>query len=487
MSDNLKQKMIGALTWSTIDRFGQQFVQLVFGIILARLLSPKEFGLIGMLVIFSSISFVLVESGFGLALIRKQDTSEKDYNSVFYFNIFVSIFLYLFFFFLTPAIADFFNQPQLVLLGRVVFLSILFNALYLIPYNQLGKAMDFKTLAKVNLLSTLLSGSLGVTLAFLEFGVWSLVAQSVSYQFFRMLFFHSFVKWKPKLIFSFSVIRELWKFSLHILGTSVLNVIFNNLYVLMLSKFYPIQQVGYFTQANKLSETFNFTFQSILVGSTYSLFSQIQNDLVRFRRIFREIVKKTSIVTFPVFLILIAIAKPFIYVLLSEQWMPAVSYFQLLCLSALFLPLYMLTINALNSRGESKITFRIELIKKALILISILASFRFGVLAMLWGYAVASFIAFAVSSYYLKKNILHYYKHQFNDFSSAFLIGLSIAVITYSLSFLFDNNYFLLAIQLFTALLLYILSIKIFHKDLFTKTLSFVGSTFSSLKNNFKK
>ena len=486
MGDNLKQKMIGALTWSTIDRFGQQFVQLVFGIWLARILSPKEFGLIGMIVIFSSISFVLVESGFGLALIRKQNATEKDYNSVFYFNVFVSILLYVILFFLTPTIADFFHQPQLVLLGRVVFLAILFNALYLIPYNQLGKAMDFKTLAKVNLLSTLLSGSFGLVLAFLEFGVWSLVAQLVSYHFFRMIFFHFFVKWKPKLIFSFSVIRELWKFSLHILGTSVLNVIFNNLYVLMLSKFYPIQQVGYFTQANKLSETFNFTFQSILVGSTYSLFTQIQNDVERFRRIFREIVKKTSIVTFPVFLILIAIAKPLIYVLLTDKWMPAVPYFQLLSLAALFLPLYMLTINALNARGESKITFRIELIKKALILISILLSFRFGVLAMLWGYALVSIIAYAISSYYLKKNILHYYKHQFNDFLSAFVIGLSIAIIVYLLSFVVDNNHVLLVLQLVTGLTLYILCIKIFFKDLFTKALNFVSLTLSNINSKLK-
>ena len=312
MGDNLKEKMMGAVAWSSIDRFGQQAVQFLIGLVLARLLTPADFGLIGMVMVFSALSFVLVESGFGLALVRKKEANETDFNTIFYFNIFVSLLLYTLLFFSAPAIAQFFKQPQLILLGRVIFLAILFNALYLVPFMQLGKAMDYKTIAKVNLISTTLSGICGALLAIMQYGVWALVAQQVLYHFFRMICFHLFVKWKPKALFSFKVIREFWGFSIHLLGTSILNVLFNNLYVLLLSRYYPIRQVGYYSQANKLSETFNFSFQAILVGSTYSLFAQIQDQDERFRHVFRQIVQKVSIVTFPIMLVLIAIAKPFI-------------------------------------------------------------------------------------------------------------------------------------------------------------------------------
>lgn len=482
MGDNLKQKMVGALTWSTIDRFGQQVVQFIIGLMLARLLSPDDFGLIGMVMVFAALSFVLVESGFGQALIRKQNADETDYNTIFYFNIFTSVLLYLILFFSTPFIAVFFNQPQLVVLGRVVFLAILFNALYLVPFTKLGKIMDFKTVAKVNLLSTALSGITGVVLAFLKFGVWALVAQQVLYHFFRMIFFHLFVGWKPQLLFSFSVIREFWKFSLNLLGTSVLNVIFNYLYVMIISKFYPVKQVGYYSQANKLSETFNFSFQSILVGSTYSLFAQLQNDDERFRRIFREIAQKTSIVTFPILLVLIGVANPFIYVLLSPKWLPSVPYFQLLCVAGLFSPLYVLNISALNARGKSKITFRVEIIKKSLILLSVVLSFHFGIVAMLWGFAFSSFVAYAVSTLYLKKELTHYIKHQFRDFTQTILIGIFIAAATFSLSYLIQNNYILLASQIILAGILYLLSIKLFFSDLFNKGLTFVKEKIEILK-----
>jgi len=314
MGDNLKQKMLSALTWTTVDRFGQQIVQFVIGLILARLLSPTDYGLLGMVMIFAAMSYVLVESGFGQALIRKQDATETDYNTIFYFNIFTSLLLYSVLFFSTPAIAHFFKQPLLIPLGRVVFLAIFFNAFYLVPFTKLVKEMNFKVVAKVNIFSTIVSGIGGVILAFMHYGVWALVTQQVLYQFVRMSTFYIAVKWKPQWLFSFDVIRTFWKFSIHLLGTSILNVIFNNLYVLLLSRFYPIKQVGYYTQANKLSETFNFSFQVVLVGSTYSLFTQIQNDDDRFRRIFRGITQKTSIVTFPIMLVLIAVANPFIYV-----------------------------------------------------------------------------------------------------------------------------------------------------------------------------
>lgn len=482
MGDNLKQKMLGALAWSSVDRLGQQVVQFVIGLILARLLNPTDFGLLGMVTIFSALSYVLVESGFGQALIRKQDADEIDFNTIFYFNIFTSLLLYLILFACTPYIARFFNQPKLVIVGRIIFLAILFNALYLVPFTKLAKKMDFKTIAKVNIFSTLLSGVCGVIIAFMHYGVWALVTQQVLYQFLRLISIHFFVKWKPKFMFSFKVILNFWKFSVNLLGTSVLNVIFNNLYVLLISKFYPIRQVGYYSQSNKLSETFNFTFQSILVGSTYALFSQIQHEDERFRRIFRGIAKKTSIITFPIMLVLIAIANPFIYVLLSEKWMPIVPYFQLLCLASLFGPLYTLNVSALNSRGNSKATFRIEIIKKILILLSVIVSFHFGIISMLWSYVIACFIAYLISILYLKKDLNHFIKHQLNDFIVCIIIGIIISICAYGFSFFIHNNYLLLGIQISFSSIFYVLSIKFIQPTLYNEAFTFIFNEISKLK-----
>ena len=335
--------------------------------------------------------------------------------------------------------------------------------------------MDYKTIAKVNLISTTLSGIFGAALAFMQYGVWALVAQQVLYHFFRMICFHLFVKWKPKAIFSFQVIREFWKFTIHLLGTSILNVLFNNLYVLLLSRYYPIKQVGYYSQANKLSETFNFSFQAILVGSTYSLFAQIQDNDERFRHIFRQIVQKVSIVTFPIMLVLISIAKPFIFVLLSVKWMEAVPYFQLLCLASLFAPLFVLNTNALNARGESKLTFTVEIIKKGLIILSVIICFHFGINTMLWGYVMANFVSYLISILFLKNNLKHYIKHQITDFLGAILVGFFIAICDFSLSFIIDNNYLLLASQMFLSVVLYIGIIKVFYTDLYNKSIGFIN------------
>jgi len=482
MGDNLKSKTVNALKWSTVDRFGQQAIQFVIGIILARLLSPDDYGLLGLIMIFAAISFVLVESGFGQALIRKQDAGEIDYNTVFYFNIFVSVLLYLILFFTVPYIAAYFNQSQLIKVGRVIFIALLFNAFYLVPFAMKVKEMDFKAVAKVNLFATVLSGIIGVVLAVLKFGVWSLVTQQVAFHFFRMLAYRYFVRWKPKALFSFNIIVEFWTYSIHILGTSLLNVIFNNLYVLILGKYYQKSDVGYYTQANKLSETFNFSFQQILLGSTFSMFSQIQDDTERLRRIFREISKKTAMITVPVMLVFIAVAEPFISVLLSDKWLFSVPYFQLLCFASLTTPFFALNISILNARGFSNVTFKLELIKKGLILLSVFVCFNFGIIIMLWGYAISTLVAYLVSVFYVKKDIQHYIQHQLRDLLPGLMLGILTAFPAFLLSFLMNNHLILLSVQLIVIVSIYMLSIKKMHAELYNKALEFILEKLKSLR-----
>jgi len=486
MSDNLKQKMLGALIWSSIDRFGQQIVQFIIILFLGRLLTPNDFGLIGEIALFVALSNTLVDSGFVQALVRKQDITETDYNSVFYFNILIGIVLYIILFFSAPLIADFYKEPKLIEICRIVFIGIIFNALYLIPVAKMTRNIDFKNSAKINILSVTGSGFAGICMAFYGAGVWALVVQQVLFHFIRMVCLHLFVKWKPRKIFSFNVIRELFGFSVNLLGTSILNMVFNNLYFVIIGKFYSKNQVGLYSQANKLNETTNYSFQTILVGSTYALLVKIQNDDERFRRVFREIAKKTSLITFPVMLCLIAVAKPLISIILPPVWAPAIPYFQLLCLATLLQPLYTLNTSALNARGQAKLTFRVEFIKKALIIASVLVSFQFGIIAMLVGYAISCAIAYLISVLYLKKDLHHYIKHQLSDFVNSMLFGVGIAFVIWLIQFLISNKYFLLSTQLVCAAIIYFGYIRLFQTDTYYKALDQVQSSLKSLKNSTK-
>lgn len=467
MGDNLKAKTINALKWSTVDRIGQQAVQFIVGLILARLLNVEDFGLVGLLLIFNALSFVLVESGFGQSLVRKKATDDKEFSSIFYFNIFIGIFIYIILFFFAPVIASFFQQPQLTNISRVSFIVIPFNALYLMPIIKLGIHLDYKNIAKANILSTITSGTIGVVLALNGFGVWALVWQLVSYHFIRFIVFFIVVKWQPIPFFSFEYIREHWKFSINLLGTGILNVIFNNIFIIVLGRFFPLKETGFYTQANKLSETANYTFISILTGSTYNIFSQIQYDLERLKRILNEFIQKVAIVVIPAGFFLIASANELIITLIGEQWKGTIPYFQLICIANLVAPLYLLNINALNARGLSGLTLKLELIKKSLILLTIISLFHLGGKVMIVGYVISCWIAYFASMIGSKKNLNYYWNNQLKSILPALGIGIFIGTVVFAISHLEINLLYLFIIEAITASIIYVLIVKFFYRNLY--------------------
>jgi len=476
VSDQLKNKMLKALTWTTIDRFGQQIAQLFIGIVLARLLTPNDYGLIGVLMIFISLSTVLIDGGFGQALIRKQNATATDFSTIFYLNLIVSILLYVLLFFAAPLISAFFKQPKLIEVSRVLFLTVIFYAVYFVQYVVLNKNLNFKTLALVNIISVIISGIVGVIFAFKGFGVWALVWQQVSSQFLRAILFPILVHWRPIKTFSFNVIKEFWSFSIHMLGTSTLNVVFNNLYTILLGRFYPFQQVGYYTQANKLSETVNAASQQILMSGTYPLLVQIQHDTERLTRVFRRLTKSVSLLVFPLIAVLIAIAKPFIIVLISEKWLFSVVLFQLLLIANFFGALYSLNVSVLNARGESKRTFNLELIKKSLILISVILCFSYGIKAMLLGYVFACFISYFLSMVFIKRSLNHYFKHQFADIVPNLLLAVFLGGIAALLGLLTIANLILVIVQLLVVAILYLFIVRFFYPDTFSQAFLFAKS-----------
>jgi len=444
------------LAWSSLDRVGQQIIQLVFGIVLARLLMPSEVGLIAVLMIFVSLSSVLVEGGFGQALIRKQNVSETDYSTVFFVNLSISIFLYLILFFAAPFIATFFKQPALTKISRILFTSTIFYGLYFIQLTQIIKNLNYRFYAFINISSFLFSGGLAIILAFLGYGVWSLVAQQIGFHVIRLFIFPIFVRWKPTFKFSFEIIKEVWSFSFKLLGTNILNVIFNQVYTVLIGRFFSLQQVGFYYQANKLSETVNGTAQQVIQNSTFPLFAKIQDDNTRLLRIYRQLTKSISWIVFPMSGFILAASYPLIITLLSEKWRPAVELFQLLILANVFTPLYLLNISLLNSKGESNRTFRLEILKKILILISIVSCFKLGIYTILFGYVIASFTAFIFSLIQIKNSQNHALKHQILDILPFLIFGIFLGMTTNLLNFIEINYYYKLLSQAASMLVLFI-------------------------------
>jgi len=469
MGDSLKQKMISAVVWSTVEKSGQQLIQFLAGIVLARLLMPEDFGVMGIIMIFVALSMIMVESGFGQALIRRANVTASDYSSVFYFNLISAVLIYLILFLCAPLIAAFFHQHQLTLLVRVMSLVLIVNALYLIPYAQLGRELDFKTISRVNIISISAGAALGILVAFFQFGVWSLVVQQSVYHVVKLFLLHLTVGWHPKAKFDFGIIRSLWSFSLNILFTSIVNILFNNLFLIILGRSYSKNETGQFAQGNKLSETFSYTFQSIFAGSTFALFSRLQDDISRLGRILGEMIRRTALITIPVVCILIAAASSLVPLLWTEKFLPAVEYFRLMSLASLLTPFYIMNINALNARGKSKKTMTIELIKKAIILIGIIAMYQWGIRYMLMAFVAGSLLSYPVSVWYVKKELNRSFRQQIADVLPGLITGAvtGFAAVTFNIV---ETSYWLkLTLQLSVSSMIYLIIIRIFFRQLYDK------------------
>lgn len=457
--------MINGLAWSTVNVFGVQAIQLVIGILLARLLNIEDFGQVGILFFFVGISTVLIDGGFGQALIRKKDATETDKSTIFYLNLIVSVGLYILLFAAAPFIADFFKQPELTRLARVLFLSVIIFSFYFIQYVSLLKRLDYKSIAIINLLSVFVSSIVAVILAYYEFGVWVLVYQQLTFHITKSILSPFFLRWKPIRAFSINTIKESWKFSAGILAQTALNAVFNNIYTLLIGKFDTIRNVGYYTQANKYSETVNVASNSILTNGTYPIFAQVQDDKPRLLRIYRRLITSVTMLTFPLAVFLVVAANPLIITLISEKWLPSVFLFQLLILGNLFYPVYTVNVNILNARGESKNTLRLEIFKKLLIVISIVSCFSFGIKAMLTGLLAANFISFAASVWLIKKSLTHYFRHQFLDLSTTLIMSVVCGAVVYLVNFTLYPTIVKLLIEAVSFAFFYFIAVRLIYPD----------------------
>ena len=475
MSDNLKKDTLNALFWSFTERFGTQVIQFIFSIIMARLLMPEEFGLIAMLSIFVAMGNTFVNSGFGQALIQKQDSNHIDECSIFYFNILVAIFATIILFFCAPLIADFYDQPELAPMSRVLSLIFIFNALGLIQRTLLNKKLEFKTQLKVSLSASLISGIISIWFAFNGFGVWSLIALYLCNDFFNTLFLWLLSSWRPSLIFSMYSLKSMFSFGSKLFIVSLTNSVFVNLHQLIIGKFFSPSALGFYSRADSLYKYPVVILNSVVSQVSFPVFSKIQDDKKQLKLLVRRSLKTITLITFPLMIGVAVVANPLIEVLLTKKWLPSTFYLQLLCVIGMLYPILAINLNALNAQGRSDLYLKIDIINKILILIIIFITYRFGITAMIIGQIVNSLFSYFLYSYYTGKLLGLTIINQIRDMFPVFSISIVMGLLIYCVKYLsIDNQLLLLITQITLGGLIYISLCFIFKISAFMEVISIV-------------
>jgi teichuronic acid exporter len=400
---SLKEKTSRALFWSFFDSFGIYFVKFAFSIAIARSLSPSDYGIVGMIVIFTAIGSMLTESGFAMALIQKKNADNVDYSTVFWFNIFIANTFYIMLFISSGAIADFYDNSLLVQIIRVSAINIPLSSLWLVQVTILSKTLNFRKQSLINILAAITSGTVGVALAYSGFGVWSLVFMTLGGSTIRVIGFWSYTKWRPSFLFSIESFKSLYRYGYKIFLQGMSDVIFTKIYYPLIGKYYSAAGLGYYTYASRFYEIFIRRVTIAYGRVTFSVFASINDENERFKRNYLKIYRLLVFVLFPFTLVLIVSAELFVNLILTEKWLPIVPLMQVFYIEGFFYPLYMLNQNTFNAIGRSDLSLRLDLIKKVLILLSIIITFRYGIKALVIGQLTSSFFVFILSTYQVSK------------------------------------------------------------------------------------
>lgn len=483
MRDNLKSQTLHALFWSFLERFGQQGIQFIIGIILARLLLPEQFGLIAMLMIFMAIAQSFIDSGFGYALIQKQDTTHIDECSIFYFNILVGFLAAGLLCLTAPWIAGFYNQPLLVPLTYALSLNMIINAFGSVQATLLTKKIDFKTQLKVSVIATVISGTIGITMAFNGFGVWSLVAQSLSSNLFRTVLLWFFNTWRPSLAFSFVSLRGMFTFGSRLLASGLLDTVFRNIYIVVIGKLFSPADLGFYTRATGLQEPPVSNISNIVGRVTFPVFSSVQDDKPRLKRGVRKALTMLVMINFPMMIGLAIVAKPLVLLLLTEKWTPCIPYLQLLCVVGMLYPLHVINLNVLLAQGRSDLFFRLEILKKILVVIAITLTYRWGIIAMIYGQIVTSCLAYFLNAYYTGKMLDYPITEQIQDLIPSLVLAGIMGSGVYALKYTsISNQLALLSAQIMTGIVIYTGTCYIFRISSFMEIIEVIKSTFPKFR-----
>lgn len=483
-NNSLKSKAIKGIAWSAIDKFIVQLVQFAISLVLARMLMPEDFGLIGMLNIFIVISQTFIESGLGTGVIQRQNRTDLDFSTLFVFNIGISCLFYLLLFFLAPFIASFYQQPQLIDLTRILGLLLIINAFGIVQRTKLTIAVNFKFIALSNITGVLLGGLFGLLAVFKGYGVWSLVIQTLSGSLGSAIFLWFFGNWKPSIKFSRESFNSLFHYGSKLLIAGLYAQILNNIYNIFIGKFYPVASLGYYTRTKNFADISSGIVVGVFQQATFPLLTEVQNHKEKLISIYSRTIRMSAFINFPLMTILALLSKPIVIFLFTEKWIAIVPLLQWMFFARFFSPISALNLNLLNAIGRSDLFLKVDLLKLPITLLAMIITIPLGLKAMIIGHVVTTTLSYFINAYMPGKIYGYGAFEQLKDMFPFFLatVGMSISVIL--LTFIIEN----LTLQLFFGALLgmgtYLFACWLLKLDELTELTKTVKQSISYLREN---
>ena len=402
---SLGSKTATGVFWNFFEMMGRQGIGILVTLFLARFLAPRDFGLVAMLSVFFAIANALMDVGFRQALIRKKDVTSADYSTMFFTNLGLGFVAYCLLFISAPFIAVFYNEPRLVVLARAVGVVVIINSFQLVQVVDLTRRMDFKTQFKVTIPAGVISGIAAITMAYKGFGVWSLATQMILSPLLITVSLWRVNSWRPTREFSTGSFRGLFGFGSKLFLSGLLDIVFRNIYVVVIAKLFTASITGYYFFATKVRDAILHQLSGSIQKVTYPALSSIQDDGERLKKGYRQVVQATTYIIFPAMVFLGVLARPLFEVFLQPKWFPGIPYLQILCISGLVYPMHLVNLNMLQVKGRSDLFLYLEILKKILIVFVLIISVRFGIWGLLWGQVFTSFVAYLPNSYFSAKLI----------------------------------------------------------------------------------
>lgn len=434
---SLRKKAVSGLVWTFAEQFGTQLIGFVVTVLLSRLLLPEDFGVIALFAVVFSLASTILDGGMASSLVRTKQPTDYDYSTVFIYNVIVSIVAYCIIFFTAPLVSNFYNQPELTAIIRVYCISLLIGAFVIIQRTILVKKMDFKTQFKIQLPSLILSGILGVFLAYQSFGVWALVYSALFKSLLSTIQFWLLSSWRPKWYFDVNLFKHHFNFGYKMTLSAILNTIFANIYTIVIGKCFSTIQLGYYNRADVLKQLPVNNLSAALNKVTFPLFVEISHDNIKLKEVYSKLMRVVIFIIAPVLTVMIITAEPLIRFLLTEKWLPIVPYFQILAVSGILYPLHAYNLNVLQVKGRSDLFLKLEVIKKVLIILVVLISINFGMKGLVWGQVISSFLAFFINSHYSGKILKYNSLQQFKDLLPVLFVTFGLGVCLAKLDSLF--------------------------------------------------
>jgi teichuronic acid exporter len=431
---SLRKEALSGMIWTYFQQFGSQLISFGVSIVLARLIMPEEFGLIGMIAIFMGLGSALFQGGLTSSLIRTKELTEDDYSTVFFFNLAGSFVIYGFLFLAAPWISEFYKQPTLVSITRVYGLSYILSAFGTVQNTILTKELKFKKQAIISLPALVISSSIGLVMAYYNYGVWSLVVSALVNTAVISLFLWITSDWYPKRLFSTEKFQQHFHYGYKLTLSSMLDIIFTNIYQIIIGRYYSPAQVGYYTRANSLMMLPVSNVSGALSRVIFPLFSKVQDDIPRFRNAYKQIMQMVLFIITPIIVLMALLAKPLIILLFTDKWIAVVPIFQIICFTGILLPIHKYNLLVLQVKGRSDLFLKLEVVKKVALSVILFISFFYGFYALLWGQLLFSIVALLINTHYAGRMLKYSTVQQLKDIAPVFAFAIVMGVVTYFVS-----------------------------------------------------